>query len=67
MRHRISPFEYEVYLPGVIGIHKEQPVGLLDPVVENPFEGQVVLPLPPVQVDGEEEYQVSSIVDSCVD
>jgi hypothetical protein len=27
----------------------------------------VVLPLPPVQVDGEEEYQVSSIVDSCVD
>jgi hypothetical protein len=36
----------------------------LDPVVEDPLEGQEVLAPPPVEVDGEEEYQVSSIEDS---
>jgi hypothetical protein len=67
MRHRISLFAFEVYRPAAIVIHKEQPVVLPDPVVENQFEGQVVFHLPPVQVDGEEENQVSSIVDSWVD
>jgi hypothetical protein len=41
-----------------------QPVSLLDPVAEDPLEGQVVLPPPPGEVDGEEEYQVSSVEDS---
>jgi hypothetical protein len=36
----------------------------LDPVVEDPLEGQVVIPPPSVEVDGEEEYQVSSVEDS---
>jgi hypothetical protein len=45
-------------------IHRVQPVSLLDPVAEDPLEGQVVLPPPPVEVDGEEEYQVSSVEDS---
>jgi hypothetical protein len=38
----------------------------LDPVVEDPLEGQAVLPPPPVEVDGEEEYQLSSVEDSRV-
>jgi hypothetical protein len=33
-------------------------------VVDDPIEGQVLLPPPPVDVDGEEEYQVSSVEDS---
>jgi len=40
-----------------------QPVSLLDPVVEDPLEGQVVLPPPTIEVDGEEEYQVSGVED----
>jgi hypothetical protein len=32
--------------------------------VEDPLVGQVVLPPPPVEVDGEEEYQVQSVEDS---
>jgi len=38
----------------------------LDPVVDDPLEGQVVDPLPPKEVDGEEEYQVSNVEDSRV-
>ena len=41
-----------------------QPVSLLDLIVEDALEGQVVLPPPLVEVDDEEEYQVSSVEDS---
>ena len=62
----MSPFAYELDLPASIRIHRVQPVSLLDPVVEDPLEGHVVPPPPPVEVEGEEEYQVSSIEDSRV-
>jgi hypothetical protein len=64
VRKQVSPYTYELGLPASIRIHRVQPVSLLDPVAENPLEGQVVLPPPSVEVDGEEEYQVSSIEDS---
>ena len=63
---QVSPYAYELDLPASIRIHRVQPVSLLDPVVEDPLEGQVVPPPPPVEVEGEEEYQVSSIEDSRV-
>jgi predicted GH43/DUF377 family glycosyl hydrolase len=47
-------------------IHPVQSVSLLDPAVEDMLDGQVVPPPPPVEVDGEEEYQVSSVEDSRV-
>jgi predicted GH43/DUF377 family glycosyl hydrolase len=59
----VSPYAYEIELPASMRFHRVQPVSLLDPVVEDPLEGQVVLP-PPVEVDGEEEYQVSGVEDS---
>jgi hypothetical protein len=43
-----------------------QLISLLDPVVADPLEAQVVLPPTPVEIDGEEEYQVSSVEDSWV-
>jgi len=48
-------------------IHLVQPVSLLHPVIDYPLRGQQITPLPPVDVDGEEEYQVSSIDDSRMD
>jgi hypothetical protein len=36
---------------------------LLDPVVDDHLVGQITEPPPAVEVDGEEEYQVSSIED----
>jgi len=38
----------------------------LDPVVSDPLVGQRIEPPPPVEVDGEEEYQVSTVEDSRV-
>jgi len=66
VQKQVSPYAYELDLPASTRIHRVQPVSLLDPVVEDPLEGQVVLPPPPVEVDGEEEYQVSSVEDSRV-
>jgi len=60
----VSPYTYKLELPASIRIHRVQPISLLDPVVEDPLEGQVVLPPPPVEVEGEEEYQLSCVEDS---
>jgi len=47
-------------------IHRVQPVSLLYPVVEDPMAGQQIDPPPSVEVDREEEYQVSGVEDSRV-
>jgi hypothetical protein len=63
VQNQVSLYAYELDLPVSIRIHRVQPVSLLDPVVEDLLEGQVVLSPPSVEVDGEEEYQVSSVED----
>jgi len=64
VKKQVSPCAYELELPGSRRIHQVQPVALLDPVSEDPLQGQVTPPHSPVEVDGEEEYQVTSIEDS---
>jgi len=63
---RVCPYADELELPASIQIHRVQPVSLLDPVVDNPLEGQWVRTPSPVQVDGEEKYPVSSVEDRCM-
>jgi len=65
--HQLSPYAYELELPASIPIQWVQPVSLLDPVVDNPLEGQRINPPPLEAVDGEEEYLVSSLEDSQMD
>jgi len=64
LKEKVSRYAYKLELPASIRIHRVQPISLLDPVVEDPLEGQVVLPPPPVEVDVEEEYQVACVEDS---
>jgi hypothetical protein len=64
VQKQVFPYAYELELPTSIRIHRVQPVSPLDPVVEDPLEEQMVPPPPPVEVDGEKEYQVSGIEDS---
>jgi len=66
VKRQVSPYAYELELPASIRIHRVQPVSLLDPVSGDPLRGQDIPPPPPVEVDGEEEYQVSSVEDSRV-
>ena len=45
-------------------IHNVFHVSLLDPAIINPYPGQEILPPPPVEVDGEQEWHVEEIFDS---
>lgn len=47
-------------------IHRVQPVSLLDCVAEDPPVGQSVAIPCSVDIDGEDEYQVSGVEDSRV-
>jgi hypothetical protein len=62
----VSLYTYELKLLVAIWFHRVQPVSLLDPVVDDPLVGQRVIPPTPIEVDGEEEYQVSGVEDSPV-
>jgi len=64
---QVSPDAYQPELPASMLIHRVQPVPFLDPVIDYPLRGQQITPLPPVDVDGEEAYKVSSIDDSRMD
>jgi hypothetical protein len=64
MRRKVSPNTDELEFRATIRIHRVQPVSLLDPVVDDPLEGQVVPPPPPVEVGGADEDQESSVEDS---
>jgi predicted GH43/DUF377 family glycosyl hydrolase len=63
---QVSPYAYELELPASKQIHQVQPVLLLNQVVEDSMVGQRIDSPPSVEVDGEEEYQVSGVEDSRV-
>jgi len=63
---RVSAYAYELELPMSTRIHWLQSNSLLDRVADDCLVGQRVGPPLPVMVDGEEEYQVSSVEDSRV-
>jgi len=66
VKRKVSPYAYELELPRDIRINPFRHVSLLDPVAEDPLRGQNVMPPPPVEVDGDQEYQVEQVEDSRV-
>ena len=61
---KVSPYAYELELPRSLRIHPVHHVSLLDPGADDPLPGQVVTPPPPVEVEGDQEYQVERVEDS---
>jgi len=59
----LPPKANELEQPGAIQVQPVQPVLPSDPVDNDPLLGQCVEPPPPVEDDGKEEYQVSSVED----
>jgi hypothetical protein len=64
VKKKVSPYAYELELPRNFRIHPVHHVSLLDPVAEDPLPEQRVTPPPPVEVDGDQEYQVEQVEDS---
>jgi hypothetical protein len=66
VQRQVSPYAYELALPASIQIQGVQPISHLDPVVQDSSERHVVALPPPVDVDAEEEYHVSSVKHSLI-
>jgi len=64
VKRRVSPYSYELELPRELRIRPVHHVSLLDPVAGDPLPGQVNMPPPPVEVDGDQEYQVERVEDA---
>ncbi|KAH0605094.1 uncharacterized protein H6S33_005076 [Morchella sextelata] len=60
----INPYAYELELPRSMKIHPVFHVSLLSPKANDPLPGQQQLLPPPVEIEGEEEWEVEDILDS---
>src|SRR6202008_1417822 len=63
---RIGLQAYRLDLPANIRIHKDFHVSYLEPYRKNEITGRLLEPPPPVEVEGDFEHEVESILDSRV-
>ena len=61
---KLNSYVYRLELPATIQIHDVFHVEKLRPVSQDPFPGQVIPEQPPVEVDGEQEWEVEEILDA---
>jgi len=61
---KIGTSAYKLALPPSMAIHNTFHISLLEPYQDNRFPSQSKEPPPPIQIEGEDEYQVDEIIDS---
>jgi len=61
VKETIGTHAYHLDLPNSLKIHKVCHVSLLDQAANNPLAGQIIPPPPPVEVEGEDEWQVQEV------
>ncbi|KAH0614164.1 uncharacterized protein H6S33_006050 [Morchella sextelata] len=60
----VNPYTYELELPRSMKVHPVFHLSLLSSAANDPLPGQQQLPPPPVEVEGQEEWEVENILDS---
>lgn len=60
----ISPYAYRLALPESFRHHDVFHVELLHPAADDPVPGQRIPPPPPIEVDGEKEWEIEEVLDS---
>ena len=61
---QVNEVAYRLDLPTSMKIHPVFHVSLLEPYKESTIPGRLQAPPPPIEIDGEEEFEVSEILDS---
>ncbi len=61
---QVNEVAYRLDLPSNMKIHPVFHVSLLEPYKESTIPGRLPAPLPPIEINGEEEFEVSKIIDS---
>ena len=59
-----TPYAYRVDFPADIEVHPVRHISVLEPAANDLYPGQVVQPPPPVEIDGEEEWEVEEVLDA---
>jgi len=61
---RIGTSAYKLALPPSMAIHNTFHISLLEPYQDNQFPSQIKEPHAPIQIEGEDEYELDEIMDS---
>jgi len=61
---KIRTSAYKLALPPSMAIHKTFHISLLEPYQDNQFPSQIKEPSPPIQIEGEDKYELDEIIDS---
>jgi len=60
---KIRTTAYKLALPPSMAIHNTLDISLLEPYQDNRFPSQIKEPPPPIQIEGEDEYELDEIID----